>query len=203
MESIERTVPGCSTLFVCTEGDDDVLDAIDGLGCNKIVMPPAEVGDAAKKFNAGVRATIAPLLFTGACDLLFHGGWFEAAAKLIESHEDGAVVVGTNDLGSARVQSGDFATHVLVARSYIEKFGTIDTPGNFYHEGYLHELIDDEAVGTARSRGRFLMALDSHVEHMHPRWGKAPWDPMYAEMYERIAHDRVQYWTRRKMWRRK
>ena len=111
-------------------------------------------------------------------------------------------MVGTNDLGNRGTANGRHATHMLVTREYVERHGTIDEPGKFYHEGYPHELVDDEAVQTARARGAYAHAPDSIVEHLHPLWGKGEWDPLYMQIRARIEEGRVLFQPRRQLWRR-
>ena len=92
------------------------------------------------------------------------------------------------------------ATHFLVTRSYVEQFGTIDEPGKFFHEGYPHEWVDDEAIGTAQYRKAYAYADDSIVEHMHPAWGKADWDDTYRRMGQRMRDGQTLFNRRRSLW---
>jgi hypothetical protein len=73
---------------------------------------------------------------------------------------------------------GRHATHSLVHADYRE-CGTLDEPWKLLHEGYWHNFVDDELVGTAMLRGTFAMAGDAHVEHLHPNWRKAADDETY------------------------
>jgi hypothetical protein len=157
------------------------------------------VGDYARKINAGCRATTEELLFLGADDLHFHPGWLEAAAAKLAP---GIGVVGTNDLGSPRVVAGEHATHSLVTRAYADQHGAIDRPGEILHEGYPHEYVDDELVGTAKHRCAWAMALDSHVEHLHPDHDKAPWDELYLAQPGRMDAGAPLYQARRRLWMR-
>lgn len=195
VESILATTPDPHIMFGCSTGDLDVIRAVDGFDWFEV--PGPFVGDYARKINIGFTMSDDPLLFTGACDIKFHPGWFEAAtAKL-----DGTVgVVGTNDLGSKRVMVGDHSTHSLVTRDYVERFGTIDEPGVVLHEGYHHEFVDDEFVQTAMHRGMWAFAEDSHVEHLHPAWGKAPMDRTYRMQRRRMQQGRRIYATRNHLW---
>jgi hypothetical protein len=45
---------------------------------------------------------------------------------------------------------GEHSTHPIIVRSYIEGQGAIDEPGKALHEGYWHNFVDDELIGTAR-----------------------------------------------------
>jgi hypothetical protein len=114
---------------------------------------------------------------------------------------DGIGVVGTNDLGSPRVVAGKHATHFLMARWYIEQHGTIDEPGKAMHEGYPHEWVDDEVVGTAKFRGMWAFAGDAHVRHDHPDWNAAiPRDAMYNGQRRRMQMGRPLFLRRQRMW---
>jgi len=204
LESIDMTVPGAMVMFCLTPNDalvdcevDRAVQCGSRLRIGKMVVIRRAAGDYARKINAGYRATCEPLMFLGADDLNFHSGWFEAAvAKL----GPGVGVVGTNDLGSPRVMRGEHSTHSLITRQYADEFGTIDNKGSVLHEGYPHEWVDDELVGTAKKRGAWAMALDSHVEHLHPNWGKAPNDVMYQQQATRMRIGHNMYTQRRKLW---
>lgn len=197
VESVSKTVPAARLLFIPDPDDDPVRSAISDAGAEEIPSP----GNWAAKINLGISETEQSLIFTGADDLRFHEGWFEAATAKLSNPKIG--VVGTNDLGNPRVKRGQHATHFLVTRAYAE-WGTIDEPGKLLHEGYPHEYVDDELIATARARGAWAMALDSHVEHLHPAWGKADerakTDPIYAKITERMAAGREIFLRRRRLW---
>jgi hypothetical protein len=196
LDSIRATAD-VRVVFVCSPNDQKVHDAIDQEGAERIDVDGPRPGDYARKINASYRHTTEPLLFLGADDLLFHPGWYEAAIAMLA---EGVGVVGTNDLGSPRVQRGEHSTHSLVTRTYVDEFGTIDQPGQVLHEGYPHEFVDDELVATAKHRGAWAFAADSHVEHMHPSWGKAPMDPLYAQQRKRMDLGRRVYRRRQTLW---
>ena len=201
VESITANTPERHrVVFVCTPGDRNETEEVAGSGCDWFVMPCAnDRGDYAKKINAAYSRSTEPFLFLAADDLAFHPGWLAAAlAKMTE----GVCVVGTNDLGSARVMAGEHSTHSLVRRSYADNPGTIDEQGKVLHEGYWHEYVDDEFVKTAIARGVFAHAMDSVVEHLHPCWGKAPLDDLYAMQRMRMKHGRRVFWRREHLWSR-
>lgn len=174
-----------------------MIREVEATGCDRFVVSGPRPGDYARKINTGYKLTSEPLLFMAASDLIFHPGWFEAAtAKL----SDTVAVVGTNDLGSKRVMKGQHSTHTLVTRDYVDEFGTIDQPGVVLHEGYPHEFVDDEFVQTAMFRNMWAFAFNSHVEHMHPAWNKAPSDAMYDQTNVRMRRGRLVYARRRQLW---
>ena len=192
------SLDGQRTLFICSPDDIEEQAAVKAAGADMIVIDrPPQPGDYARKIQAGYEATDEPLVFLGADDLCFHSGWLDAArAKLTE----GVGVVGTNDLGSKRVMAGNHATHSLVTRDYVERHGTIDQPGQVLHEGYPHEFVDDEFVQTAMFRDAWAFAVDSHVEHLHPNWNKAPTDPLYDQQRRRMDRGRRLYKRRQHLW---
>ncbi len=197
LESLAGTAPDALALFVVSETDHDVLAATETL--NRLVVPHWPRGDYPRKVNAAAAATSEPLLFLGAIDIRFHPGWLQACrARLAE----GVGVVGTNDLGNPRTATGDLSTHTLVTRAYIDRHGTIDEPGKVLHEGYWHEHCDDELRATAIYRQAWAHAPDAHVEHMHPDWGKAPTDAMYAMSALRMAAGRRLFESREHLWSR-
>lgn len=198
-ESAVTATPGARVLFVGTPGDTGEHEAVLETDADMLVIGvPRKAGDYARKINAGYRHTSEPLLFLGADDIEFRPGWFEAATAHLD--RPGIEVVGTNDLGNGRVMAGTHSTHSLVTRHYCDWSGTADCPGTVLHEGYVHEYVDDEFVETAISRGAFSSATDAIVEHLHPYWGKAPVDALYAEARGRSRRSRVTYLARRHLW---
>jgi glycosyltransferase involved in cell wall biosynthesis len=151
-------------------------------------------GNYASKINAGVRVTDEPFVFLAADDLNFHPGWFENAKALL----DGPVgVVGVNDLID---RNRDHATHFLMARWYAQ-LPTIDQEPGPVQEAYTHWFCDDELIATARNRGAYAYAEDSHVEHLHPMVGKADDDDTYRQgrqgwrLDRRLFNERQALWT--------
>jgi len=196
LESIRSTCDA-RVLFLLTPGDDEVAETV--AGEEHLFVEWQDTGDYARKINTGIKASAEEHIFTGASDLKFHPGWYEAACAHLAP---GIGVVGTNDLGNGRTATGRGSTHMLVTRAYVEQFGTIDEPGKFFHEGYPHEFVDDEAVDTARARGAYAHATDAIVEHLHPMWGKGEWDVTYAGMSERYRAGMPIFSYRRRLWRR-
>lgn len=197
LESIEATTTNHQVVFACTPTDHPVIDAVQAAGHEPLLVPWQPRGDYARKIQAGIDTTTTPYVFTGADDLRFHPGWFERAAERMTA---GIGVVGTNDLGSPRVQQGEHATHFLVARWYAD-LGTIDGDPHLFHHGYVHEWCDDELVGTAKARNAWAHAGDSMVEHLHPNWNPdVPMDDLYAAQRARMGSSRALYLRRRKLW---
>lgn len=165
--------------FVASESDTEVVEALRWSGEEHIVLPgePA-AGDYARKINVGFEATDGKWLLLGASDLRFHPGWASAALEIGDQYDAG--VVGTNDLGNPLVIRGGHATHPLVRRGYINRYGGgWDGPGVVYHEGYHHQYVDTEMVTVAQARGRWAFAHGSIVEHLHPFWKKSKMDDTY------------------------
>lgn len=194
IESIRQATPEAHRiLFICDPDDAPEIEAVIAAGAERLMVAAGYAG----KINAGVRATTEPLLFLAADDLVFHPGWLEkATARLVRR----IGVVGTNDLANPRVIAGTHATHSLVTRDYVERFGTIEQRGIALHEGYGHNWVDDEFVGTARHRNAFAFAADSIVEHRHPTWGTAPIDATYEKGQATFFEDRRLFRRRRSLW---
>lgn len=203
--SIEAATPEPHrVLFVANAGDTAEIRACEATGADVMVMDyrhrpldwHRQPGDWAKKINRAHRESTEPLLFLAADDVAFHPGWLTAACAELRP---GIGLVGTNDLGSPRVIEGTHATHLLVTRAYAD-LGTIDDPTRFLHESYPHEHTDDELVETAKYRGAWAFAFDSHVEHLHPSWGKAPMDEIYRLQRQRMKVSRSIYNRRKHLW---
>jgi hypothetical protein len=195
-DSLHATCPSAQIVWLATAGDTDVARAARLPDERLLLLPPRRYGDYARKVNYGVQATGSPLLFLGAGDILFRPGWYEACLAALAP---GIGVVGTNDLGNPRTADGRLSTHSLVTRDYTER-GTVDDPGVLLHEGYWHEYVDDEFIGTAKARGAYAHAPDAHVEHLHPAWGKRPPDRLDHEGARRMAYGRRLFKARRHLW---
>lgn len=213
-ESARHATPGARVVFIVSEDDRAVHDAVgrllidtlpsaDGFLAGENVAgietswPGGHPGDYARKINYAFGKTTEPLVFMGADDLHFHPGWYERALRHLRP---GISVVGTNDLGNPRTRKGLHSTHSLVTRSYVEELGTIDEPGKVLHEGYWHEFVDDEFVRTAQYRNAFEAGRDVWVEHLHPHWGKAPSDASYEMQGERMTQGRALFMSRQHLW---
>ncbi|WP_373067555.1 glycosyltransferase family A protein [Gemmatimonas sp.] len=198
LRSIKQTCEA-TVLFLLTVGDYAVETEVHRLGAESLRSRPRATGDYANKINTGFHATTEPFVFLGATDLRFHPGWWEAAFAVLQ-HPANVGVVGTNDLNSRRGPRRQHSTHSVVRRSYVDEFGTIDEPGLILHEGYVHEHCDDEMIGTAKFRSQYHWCEGSVVEHLHPVWGKAPNDAMYAASEKRMGRSRPIYNKRKNLW---
>lgn len=170
-----RASTGLATAWFVVEPDDPIeAGTVTVHGGNVLTC----AGTFARKVNHAVPYTSAPWVLLVGDDVIFRPGWLDAAMAVAAA--TGAQVVGTNDLGNPRVIRGEHATHMLIARDYIDKHGASwDGPGVVCHEGFRHWYVDDEIVTAARQRGVWAPALDSIVEHNHPAWGKAADDDVY------------------------
>lgn len=199
LENIKATTPEPhEVVFIATRWDHGQVDALEQSGARYVLVAPEHEGYA-NKINVGAwTITTAGHVFTAADDLIFHDGWLGTAlARMV----DGIDVVGTNDLHNPRVLAGTHSTHSLVRRSYVEDPGAvIGHPGRLLCEEYEHAFCDDELVGTAQHRGVFAMAMDSHVEHMHPYFESAPLDDTYRKGMASIAHDEAVHDARKHKW---
>ncbi len=194
--------PGIDThpVFVCSAGDNAQIEAVRRAALEPLVLSPPGKCEYARKINLAVTSTDEEWLFLGADDLNFHPGWARAALDL--HAQTGKLVIGTNDIGNPTVIRGDHATHSLVHRDYV-KLGTIDDPTRLLHEGYDHNAVDVEFVGTAKARDQFAFCASSVVEHLHRLWGKAPMDRVYAKGMRNAVQDRRLYARRRVLWERR
>lgn len=204
LESLTATEPDGFTVrpvFICSPSDRDELAAVRAAGVDPLVATwePAG-GDYARKMNLAWRLTDAEWAFLAADDLVFRTGWLEAAIRCSERNGN-ACVIGTNDLGNRRVMAGRHSTHTLVHTEY-RSCGTIDQPssGKLLTEKYDHNFCDDEFVQTAQARATFASAKDSIVEHLHPDWGKADHDAVYAKGRRHFQKDARLHQQRSRMW---
>lgn len=186
-------------LFVADQADGYELRALRHLDADHLVVAK-ERRSYACKVNDGIRASVERLIFMAADDVHFHAGWLDTAWELIRTRPD-VEVVGTNDGGiNPRVATGETSVHTLLTREYAQR-GSIDDPAVVLHEGYPHEYVDDEFIGTAQHRGAYAHAHDSIVEHLHPYTKKVPVDNTYRRGWagrgrgKRLIDARRHLWT--------
>lgn len=184
-------------LFVATETDTEEIAELERCGADYVTIN--EPGTYARKINFGIVSSTEPLLFAAADDLRFHARWLEYAKEALVGRVQ---VVGTNDLGNRRTILGEHSTHTLFTRAYVEDPGGVfdGPPNQFYCEKYPHEFCDDEAIGTAKIRGVYAHAYQSHVEHLHYLWDKGEDDDTYRLGRAKTARARMLYRQRRQQW---
>lgn len=180
-------------VFICDPDDKREIGAIEAAKELVTLRLILTKGNYAGKVNAGVEATDEPLVFTGADDLRFQPGWFEAAKARIDA---GAHVVGVNDLLDRR---REHATHFLMTREYAEQ-PTLDGRPGPLATAYAHNFVDDELIATAKKRGVYAYAEDSHVRHLHPMNGLAEMDETYKRGYSTMHPDRRRFLKRQSLW---
>jgi glycosyltransferase involved in cell wall biosynthesis len=191
-------------VFITSYRDTAEVEAIDaaierlGPVIRRLDVGLPHAGDYARKINYGYLHTTSPWLFLSADDVRYEPDWFREAMRTY--HRTGCRVIGTQDLGNARVIRGEHSTHTLVHRTYVEECGTIDEVHKVLHEGYPHEFVDDEFVETAKARHEFAFCNEAVVEHLHPIWGKAPTDRLYDAHRKRMNQGRRIYMKRRRLW---
>lgn len=138
-----------------------------------------DMGSFAEKVNRGYEISTEPWIFLVGDDVRFHKGWLDQA--MATARETRCRVIGTNDLGNPTVMSGQHATHMLISREYVDITGASwDGPGIVCHEGYRHWFVDNEIVEAAKRRDEWAPCLASHVEHLHPYYGKGEMDEVYG-----------------------
>ncbi len=171
------TVP-YTLLFLTSPGDTDEYNACLKTGMNVLQVDAPERGNYAAKINAGYRLTNNAYLLLAADDLEFTPDWDRNALAVAELSGKG--VVGTNDTANPHVIRGEFSTHPLIRRTYIqEQGGSLDGPGVVYSEAYDHNFVDVELAKVAKSRDQWAFAIESRVIHNHPGFTGGDLDDTY------------------------
>ena len=123
-----RASTGLASVSVACNNEVDQKAWLDA-GASRVIMSPNRTTFAEKindLYSSSPWAVTSPWVFIVGDDVRFHPGWLDHAQH-IGQHAD---VVGTNDLGNARVTAGEHATHLLIKRSYIDGQGASwDGPG--------------------------------------------------------------------------
>lgn len=158
-----------SIFFLCNEGDSAEIAAIEALDEVAIVLPWQPLaGDYARKMNHGFSCTSSEFVFLGADDITFTPDW---DVNALRAADGGAGVIATNDCANPQVKKGEFGTHCLVRRSYVEILGgSLEGPGHLLSEAYDHNFCDRELCHIADRRNLYVFAADSHVPHHHPHF---------------------------------
>lgn len=193
MRSVRASTGLAFVYAIADEDDEETRKAWHNAGANVIISDRGHT--FAQKANVGYEKTDEPYLFLCGDDVHFHPGWYDQALHV--SNEESLAVIGTDDLGNARVRSGEHATHALFKRSYIDEQGASwDGPKVFVSEAYRHNFCDDEWTFVAKQRGQFGFAKGSVVEHLHPLWGKTSNDEVYQKGRHSYDRDRKTWESR-------
>lgn len=188
-----------ATVMVNHDADED-HDAWVAAGATVHRCAPGRTTFAAK-VNDALRLTDRPWLLLVGSDVLFRPGWWDHALQTARAH--GADVVATNDMGNLEVRDGLLATHPVMRRDYVlERGASMDGPGTIAHEGYRHWWVDAEWSLVALTRNTLATAHASHVEHLHPAFGKQEMDDTYELGQRYKTLDRELYERRAKRWQR-
>ena len=174
LKSIHDTTPNARVVFITSTNDKSgAVGYLKRIGEEVLELEPKLVkkddkvwnfADYSRKINLAFRHTKEPLFFTGATDLKFTHGWFDAATKEINGDVQ---CIGTKDGFNPAVQQGIASTHTLITREYGER-GTVDDPDCVLHEGSWHEWVDVEMIETAKVRNAFVSSR-AKVLHVNRR----------------------------------
>ena len=191
----EATAGAYCIVFIILGDDEPTRAAVEAVGEQCLINTGSPTYAGA--INAAYHATNEPFFFCGADDLRFYPGWLTHA---LAAMTDGIGVVGVNDLAYVDALQGEIAPHFLVRRRYIERYsGVVDQPDTVL-SAYDHNFTDTEFVGTARARRMYRYCPEAIVEHLHPLWGKAEDDPIYAKGRRQYEEDTQRYTRRRPLW---
>ncbi len=118
-------------------------------------------------------------------------GFLTNSLAAMETLPDGWGLVALND----GVHRGHLATHWLADKRLLPLLG-----GQFFHTGYRHTFCDSELTTRCREMGRYAYAEKAQIDHIHPLFGKAPWDKDYRRVYceRNWAHDEQLYGIRQR-----
>lgn len=185
--------------FICSKRDRAQIQACRASGQRVLVLPEESgFADYAKKMNYGYANTERDFLFLGSDDITFTPCWSEAALQVMG---DTRCVVATNDQLNSAVKRGQFGTHCLVRRSYVDDPGaSCDGPGFIIHPGYDHNFVDRELCHLAESRGVYGFAKGSIVRHRHHLGRTAPFDATYEKGQRNFRQDQALFLRRAHLW---
>jgi hypothetical protein len=191
--NLQETAPEVTPYFVIEPNDAVTAEAVADVHGNTIIN--RRVASYAGAVNTALHETSEPYLYVSADDFEYHNEWLPPLLNEIDSFG----ICGSNDLHNKEVLAGTMATSFLIRRDYAVT-ACIDQPGIMLHEGYTHNFVDTEVIGTARSRNQFKHCSNSHVEHKHYLWGLAPHDDTYAKSVKQHEADWRTFNNRKVLW---
>lgn len=202
VDSLAASGADARVVFVCTGGDKAQIRACEDTGAETMVVKFAcGPGDYARKINHGFAHTDSDFILNGADDIVFTPRWADTAVRMMKGRVG---VVATNDKANRQVMRGEFGTHCLISREYIDTYGGTfaQEPGVVLYEGYDHNFVDRELCDAAKSRRAFAFARQSVVRHRHPLWRTAEWDSTYRKALAEFTADQRLFGERSALWRK-
>lgn len=187
-KNVHEATPEEHRIYWCI-GDEASRHVLDELG--EEYLWDGEVADKryVTRMNKLCRYVEETDIFFGSDDVVHEHGWLTAARAV---QQQGYPVVVVNDL---RNPSG---TQALMLTSNLPT-ACFDDPEAAFHHGYKHNFADTEQFITARMQGKLGRAMDSIVEHLHPRSHDAyferkhpsnrPLDATYTDAQGHWDHD--------------
>lgn len=170
-------------LFLPDPADRKTMRKLEHAGANYGIAPIVpEFGRRtyASKINHAYRVTSTPFLLFASDDVVPEPGWVYRALAHLQDERIG--LLATNDLRHHLVMRGKLATHGIVRRAYVERYGSASLPGAgpVLHEGYGHWCVDCEISWVARERDAFKFAHDVILRHAAPPDRSTGIDSTYA-----------------------
>lgn len=197
---MESTQTPYSILFLCSQGDTEQIEACQATEAETVVVPwEAGRSDYPRKMNYGYNLTAGEYMLLGSDDITFHDEWDVRVLEVAEA--TGAGVIGTNDMANRHVMKGQFSTHALVRRSYVEEMGaSLDGPNILISESYDHNYCDRELCALAQARKTWAFAPESRIQHRHPLWRTTEDDSTYQKGRKSANHDHETFFMRCVNW---
>ena len=188
-----------SVVFICTAGDEPQYEACLKTGARVVVVEGGR-SEYPRKMNHAFKRTNREFVLLAADDLEFERGWdYEL---LLRADETKLGVIGSNDCANPQVMRGEYSTHPLVRRSYVEDRGaSADGPGVLCHEGYDHNFTDVEICKLAQRRHEWAFADKARICHLHPGFKGEQKDETYKKGQRQFARDRQRFMKRTRAFR--
>lgn len=169
LEGVLEAFQGADVLFLPDEDDRPTMGALKALGASYSIAHRAEkfgVPTYETKVNHAFGVTSTPYLMYAADDVEPQGNWLERILQVMGDNQ-GVGLLATNDEAHHLVQKGKLATHGVVRRSYVERYGSasLDDAGPVFYEGYRHWGCDAEASYVARKRNAFHFDAKIRITH--------------------------------------
>ena len=185
-----------SVMFICTTGDEPTYNACVETGA-RVTVVNGGPNEYPRKMNHAFKRSDRRFVLLAADDLDFQPGWDVELLQMAE--ETKLSVIGSNDCANPAVMRGDYSTHPLLRRSYVEeRGGSLDGPGVLCHEGYDHNFTDVEICKLAQRRNEWAFAQKARICHLHPSFTGEDRDSTYDKGFRHFARDRQRFQKRAK-----
>lgn len=171
IEAVMGHFEGFDVLFLPDRTDTESILELERTGAHYSLAPTVKafgVPTYASKVNHAYRVTDSPFLLYGSDDIHPEPGWWDKA--LVSLRDESIGLLGVYDGVRPYARHQVVATHGIVRRSYVERYGSasLKDAGPIFWEGYRHACVDVEVTGVANARRAYRFNPKVVFKHDRP-----------------------------------